>query len=163
MSILTDNRLWAYDGAHLQQDAKSHLSFVLTGMLRAWKSWVHTKGSWDNMQVQQGFWESRLAQANQTTKWRFASCFAKMGCFSEFRGWFSWQKTEKNRVFLNPWFGEPVVCTLDSRGFRHFRGFRDCRESSTQLLVRSCLSCLCRFRRFRAFRRFRDRQPARKP
>ena len=41
----------------------------------------------------------------------------------------------KFRVFLNPWFGEPVVCTLDSRGFRHFRGFRDFRESSTQLLV----------------------------
>ena len=29
---------------------------------------------------------------------------------------------------LNPWFGEPVVCTLDSRSFRNFRGFR---ESST--------------------------------
>ena len=29
------------------------------------------------------------------------------------------------RVFLNPSFGELVVCTLDSRGFRHFRGFRD--------------------------------------
>ena len=28
-----------------------------------------------------------------------------------------------NRVFLNPLFGEPVVCTPDSRGFRHFRGF----------------------------------------
>ena len=42
------------------------------------------------------------------------------------------------RVFLNPWFGEPVVCTLDSRGFRHFRGFRDVRESSTQFLVCSC-------------------------
>ena len=37
------------------------------------------------------------------------------------------------RVLLNPWFGEPVFCTLDSRGFRHFRGFRDFRESSTQL------------------------------
>ena len=55
------------------------------------------------------------------------------------------------RVFLNPWFGEPVVCTLDSRGFRHFRDFRDFRESS------SCLSCLRRFRRFRDFRRFRER------
>ena len=42
-----------------------------------------------------------------------------------------------DRVFLNPWFGEPMVCTLDSRGFRHFRGFRDFRESSTQLLVYS--------------------------
>ena len=69
----------------------------------------------------------------------------------------------KNRVFLNPWFGEPVVCTLDSRGFRHFRGFRDFRESSTQLLVCSCLSCLRRFRRFRDFRRFRERRPAPKP
>ena len=67
------------------------------------------------------------------------------------------------RVFLNPWFGEPVVCTLDSRGFRHFRGFRDFRESSTQLLVCSCLSCLRRFRRFRDFRRFRERRPAPKP
>ena len=62
--------------------------------------------------------------------------------------------------FLNPWFGKPVVCTLDSRGFRHFRGFRDFRESSTQLLVCSCLSCL---RRFRDFRRFRERRPAPKP
>ena len=60
---------------------------------------------------------------------------------------------------LNPWFGEPVVCTLDSRGFRHFRGFRDFCESSTQLLVCSCLSCLRRFRRFRAFRHFRERRP----
>ena len=66
-------------------------------------------------------------------------------------------------LFLNPWFGEPVVCTLDSRGFRHFRGFRDFRESSTQLLVCSCLSCLRRFRRFRDFRRFRGRRPAPKP
>ena len=32
-------------------------------------------------------------------------------------------KKVKHRVFLNPWFGEPVVCTLDSRGFRHFHGF----------------------------------------
>ena len=64
------------------------------------------------------------------------------------------------RVFLNPWFGEPVVCTLDSRGFRHFRGFRDFRESSTQLLV---CSCLRRFRRFRDSRRFRERRPAPKP
>ena len=59
-----------------------------------------------------------------------------------------------SRVFLNPWFGEPVVCTLDSRGFRHCRGFRDFRESSTRLLVCSCLNCLRRFRRFRDFRRF---------
>ena len=64
---------------------------------------------------------------------------------------------------LPPWFGEPVVCTLDSRGFRHFRGFREFRESSTQLLVCSCLSCLCRFRRFRDFRRFRERRLAPKP
>ena len=28
-----------------------------------------------------------------------------------------------------------MVCTLDSRGFRHFRGFRDFRYSITQLLV----------------------------
>ena len=67
------------------------------------------------------------------------------------------------RVFLNPWFGEPMVCTLDSHGFRHFRGFRDFRESSTQLLVCSCLSCLRRFRRFRDFHRFRGRRPAPKP
>ena len=67
------------------------------------------------------------------------------------------------RVFLNPWFGEPVVCTLDSRGFRNFRGFRDFRESSARLLVCSYLSCLWRFRRFRDFRRFRERRPARKP
>ena len=59
--------------------------------------------------------------------------------------------------------GEPVVCTLDSRGFRHFRGFRDFRESCTQLLVCSCLSCLRHFRHFREFRRFRERRPARKP
>ena len=63
-----------------------------------------------------------------------------------------------SRVFLNPWFGEPVVCTLDSHGFRHFRGFRDFRESSTQLLVCSCLNC-----RLRDFRRFRGRRPAPKP
>ena len=63
----------------------------------------------------------------------------------------------ETRVFLNPWFGEPVVCTLDSRGFRHFRGFRDFRESSTQLLVCSCLS------HFRRFRRLRERRPAPKP
>ena len=67
------------------------------------------------------------------------------------------------RAFLNLWFGEPVVCTLDSRGFRHFRGFRDLRESSTELLVCSCLSCLRRFGRFRDFRRFRERRPAPKP
>ena len=67
------------------------------------------------------------------------------------------------RVFLNLWFGEPVVCTLNSRGFRHSRGFRDFRESSTQLLVCSCLGCLRRFRRFRDFRRFRERRPAPKP
>ena len=67
-----------------------------------------------------------------------------------------------SRVFLNPWFGEPMVCTTDSRGFRHFRGFRDFRESSTQVLVCSCQSCLRRFRRFRDFRRFRERRPARK-
>ena len=75
------------------------------------------------------------------------------------------ERTEKgiSRVFLNPWFGEPMVCTLDSRGFRHFRGFRDFRESSTQLLVCSCLSCLRRFRRSRDFRRFRERRPAPKP
>ena len=64
------------------------------------------------------------------------------------------------RVFLNPWFGEPMVCTLDSRGSRHFRGFRDFRESSTQFLVCGCLSCL---RRFRDFRRSRERRPAPKP
>ena len=61
------------------------------------------------------------------------------------------------RVFLNPWFGEPVVCTLSSRGFRHFRGSRDFRESTTQLLVYSSLSCL------RRFRRFRERRPTHKP
>ena len=72
-------------------------------------------------------------------------------------------RKEKNRVFLNPWFGEPVVCTLDSRGFRHFRGFRDFREARTQLLVFSCPRCLRRFRRFRDFRRFRERRPAHKP
>ena len=65
-----------------------------------------------------------------------------------------------SRVFLNLWFGERVVCTLDSRGFRHFRDFRDFRESCTQLLVCSCLSCL---HRFRDFRRFRERRPAPKP
>ena len=70
---------------------------------------------------------------------------------------------DKVRVFLNPWFGEPVVCTLDSRGFRLFRGFRDFRESSTQLLDCSSLSCLRRFRRFRDFRRFRERRAAPKP
>ena len=32
---------------------------------------------------------------------------------------------QENRVFLNPLFGEPVVCTPDSCGFRHFWGFRD--------------------------------------
>ena len=35
----------------------------------------------------------------------------------------------KCRVFLNLGFGEPMFCTLDSRGFRHFRGFRDFRQS----------------------------------
>ena len=65
------------------------------------------------------------------------------------------KKDYNYRAFLNPWFGEPVVCTLDSRGFRHFRGFRDFHESSTQLLVFSCPRCLRRFRRFRDFHRFR--------
>ena len=69
----------------------------------------------------------------------------------------------KSRVFLNPWFGEPVVCTLNFRGFRHFRGFRDFRESSTQLLVFSCPRSLGRFRRFRDFRRCRERRPTHKP
>ena len=45
----------------------------------------------------------------------------------------------------NPLFGEPVVCTPDSRGFRHFRGFHTFRKSSTQLLVCCCLSSLHRF------------------
>ena len=36
----------------------------------------------------------------------------------------------KTRVFLNPWFGEPVVCTLDSHGFRHFRDFRKFQHST---------------------------------
>ena len=36
------------------------------------------------------------------------------------------------RVFLNLGFGEPMFCTLDSRGFRHFRAFRDFRKSSNQ-------------------------------
>ena len=31
------------------------------------------------------------------------------------------------RVFLNPFFLQPVVCTLDFRGFRHCRGSRDFR------------------------------------
>ena len=31
----------------------------------------------------------------------------------------------KNRVFLTALFGEPVVSTLDSLGFRHCLGFRD--------------------------------------
>ena len=69
----------------------------------------------------------------------------------------------KFRVFLNPWFGESVVCTLDSRGFRPFRGFRDFRKSSTQLLVCSCLSCLRHFRHSCDFRRSRERRPTRKP
>ena len=43
------------------------------------------------------------------------------------------------RAFLNPLFGEPVLCTPDSRGVCHFRGFRDFRFSSTQP------SGLCRF------------------
>ena len=51
-----------------------------------------------------------------------------------------------------------MVCTLDSRGFRHFRGFRDLCEFSTQLLVCSCASCLCHFRCFRDFRRLRARR-----
>ena len=50
------------------------------------------------------------------------------------------------RLFLNSWFGEPVVCTLDFHGFRPFLGLRDFRESSTQLLVCSCVSCPRRFR-----------------
>ena len=39
-----------------------------------------------------------------------------------------------SRVFLNRGFGEPMFCTLDSRGFRYFRGFRDFCESSVQPL-----------------------------
>ena len=31
------------------------------------------------------------------------------------------------QVFLNLLFAEPMVCTPDSRGFRHFRGSRDFR------------------------------------
>ena len=50
--------------------------------------------------------------------------------------------SEKSRVFQNPLFGEPVVWTPDSRGFRHFRGFRDFRESSTQLVLCNSPSCL---------------------
>ena len=56
-----------------------------------------------------------------------------------------------SQVFLNPLFGEPVVCPLDSRGFCHVCGFRDFCESSSQLLVCSSLSCLRCFRRFRDF------------
>ena len=29
------------------------------------------------------------------------------------------------RAFLNLRFGEPLLCTPDSRGFRYFCGFRD--------------------------------------
>ena len=57
----------------------------------------------------------------------------------------------------NMLFEEPVVCTADSRGFRHFCGFH---YSSTQLLVCSCLRCP---RRFRDFHHFRERLPACKP
>ena len=73
---------------------------------------------------------------------------------------FSGENKAFGRVFSNPLFGEPVVCTLDSLGFRHCRGMRDFREPSTQLLVCSCLSCLRHFRRFRGFRRFREWRPA---
>ena len=66
-------------------------------------------------------------------------------------------KERESRVFVNPLFGEPVVCTPDSCGFRHVRGFRDFHKCSTQMLVFSCLSCLCRFRHFRNFCRFRER------
>ena len=52
---------------------------------------------------------------------------------------------------VSSFFGEPVVCSPDSCGFRHFRGFRDCRQSNTKLLVCSCLSCPRRSRDFRRF------------
>ena len=99
---------------------------------------------------------------------KFGKVPGKSGDFPEARGSLTPSQrlakfVSKNRVFLNPWFGEPVVCTPDSRGFRNLRGFRDFRESSTQLLICSCLSCLCRFRRFGDFRRFRERRPAHKP
>ena len=54
-------------------------------------------------------------------------------------------------IFGVEFFGEPVVCSPDSCGFRHFRGFRDCRQSNTKLLVCSCLSCPRRSRDFRRF------------
>ena len=73
------------------------------------------------------------------------------------------------RVFLNLGFGEPMFCTLDSRGFCHFRAFRDFRESSNQppclwlselsssFSSCGCLSCLRHFRHFRDSRRFREK------
>ena len=49
-------------------------------------------------------------------------------------GWDADLTHPKSRVFLNPLFGEPIVCTPDSHGFHHFRGFRDFRLSSFQFL-----------------------------
>ena len=37
-----------------------------------------------------------------------------------------------SRVFLNLGFGEPMFCTLDSRGFRHLCAFRNFCKSSNQ-------------------------------
>ena len=61
------------------------------------------------------------------------------------------------RIFLNLCFGEPMFCTLDSRGFRHFRAFRDFRKSSNQPPC-LCLSGLSSsFINFRDSRRFREK------
>ena len=38
------------------------------------------------------------------------------------------------RVFLNPLFGEPLVCTPDSRGFRHVKG-QDKKTNKLKLFV----------------------------
>ena len=66
-------------------------------------------------------------------------------------------KKARNRVFLNLGFGEPLFCTLDSRGFRHLRAFRHFCKSSNQLPCCGCLSCRRHFRHFRDSRRFREK------
>ena len=49
-------------------------------------------------------------------EWILAPHWGKLGNMAE--------KWEDDRVFPNPLFGEPVVCTPDSLGFRQFRDFR---------------------------------------
>ena len=74
-----------------------------------------------------------------------------------FQNWGLSQVSEKgtqtrNSVFLTPFWGQPVVCTLDSCGFCILRGFRVVSTNpALNPLACGCLNCLLRFHDSRRF------------